>query len=192
VSICFFPQYSETYSCYCFIIGGYAALLDHVLKLSRLIDIHFNWCRESWLKFTLAARVKYVGLKFKPVSMFKLYMLLQMCLYMFSIYFAITELVYFHGCVCHVQNHYANWNSIVGKGNLWCFVWAKSEIVWFVFSDFWNNHAYLSSPELFNWPAMRDHITYFINFVLDLHLILKVYFYEMYQLVGIIVYFYIT
>lgn len=130
------------------------------LKLSCLIDMHFNWCRESWLKFTLAPRVKYLGLKFKPVSMFKLYMLLQKCLFMISISYAITESVYFHGCVCHIQNPYANWNSIVGKGNLWCLVWAKSEIIRFVFSDFWNNHAIwaVQSCSTGPWWEIISHI----------------------------------
>jgi len=49
----------------------------------------------------------------------------------------------------------------------------------------------VSSLELFNWPMVRDHITYFINFVLDLLLILKVYFLS-YQLVCIHVDFYIS
>lgn len=30
------------------------------------------------------------------------------------------------------------------------------------------------SQELFNWPVVRGRITYFINFVLDLHRVLKV------------------
>lgn len=44
----------------------------------------------------------------------------------------------------------------------------------FISSHWWNIMCSVSSQELFKWPMVRGRIMYYINFVLDLHLVLKV------------------
>lgn len=48
------------------------------------------------------------------------------------------------------------------------------ELKYLTFSISYITLSSVGSQELFNWLMARGRITYFINFVLDLHLILKV------------------
>ena len=83
-----------------------------------------------------------MGLKFKPVSFFRLYMLYNKCFSLWSPFLLhlLSWLIFMALCLSYA-NPYANWNSNVRKGNLWFFIRAKSGIVMFDFCHFWNNHV---------------------------------------------------
>ena len=88
------------------------------------------------MKFISAPWVKYVGLKLKPVSLFRLYMLLQMFFFMISISVAITELACFHGCVRYMPTHMLTGTVLLEKVICDALSEAKSEILMFVFCHF--------------------------------------------------------
>ena len=85
-----------------------------------------------------------------------------------------TELTYFCGCDCHIPTHMLTRTDLLEKVISDAPVWTNYRTVIFIFCHLWNIMCAVCSQELFNWSVVRGRITYFINFVLDLHLVLKV------------------
>ena len=136
----------------------------------KLIEIHFSTmgkicgakiqtCKTVW--------VKYVHIK----------LALFWFLFIF-LFFQFNDLTYSYDFVflSYVNSHMLTWTVLLEKVT-WDALLNKSVKLKYLL--FFTSEIILSpvaSQELFNLPWTRGHITYFINFVLDLHLILKVHF----------------